>query len=135
MPRKAEPESGMIFMLSRLCAVAILVAASTQALAAQQQFIGTADLLAAYDQGDTNARQLILLGLSQVEGGMAVANVELQAKGAAPLYCVPPQLVLTGEQILDIVRRYAAAHPDIGQSSYTVTVLKAAEDVFPCRGN
>ena len=124
----------MILMLSRLCAAAILVAASTQALSAQPQFISTADLLAAYDQGDTNARQLILLGLSQVEGGMAVANVELQAKGAAPLYCVPPQLVLTGEQIMDIVRRYAAAHQDIGQSSYTVAVLKAAEDVFPCRG-
>jgi hypothetical protein len=121
-------------MLSRLCAVAILVAASTQALSAQSQFISTADLLAAYDQGDANARQLILLGLSQVEGGMAVANVELQAKGAAPLYCVPPQLVLAGEQILDIVRRYAAAHPDVGQSSYAVAVVKAAEDVFPCRG-
>jgi hypothetical protein len=122
-------------MLLRMSALAGLVVLSAQALTAQPQFINTADLLAAYDQGDGSARQLILLGLAQVEGGMALANAELKARGASPLYCAPPQLVLTGEQILDMLRRYAANHPDIGQNSYAVAILKAAEDVFPCRPN
>lgn len=103
------------------------------AFAAQPQFVSTDDMLAAYDHGDDNSRQLILLGLAQMEGGMALANAELKAKGQAPLYCAPEQLVLTGEQILDMLRRYATMHPEIGQSSYAVAILKAAEDVFPCR--
>jgi hypothetical protein len=123
-------------MLSRLSAFASLVfLASTQGIVAQPQFINTGDLLAAYDHGDGNARQLILLSVAQVEGGMALANAELKSKGAAPLYCVPSQSVLTGEQILDVLRRYASNHPEIEQSSYAVAILKAAEDVFPCRGS
>ena len=122
-------------MLLRLSVLAGVVVVSTQVLAAEPQFVNTLDLLADYDQGDASARQLILFGLAQVESGIALANAELKAKGAVPLYCVPSQLVLTGEQILDMLRRYAASHPEAGQSSYAVVILKAAEDVFPCRAN
>jgi len=114
-----------------IAAVAVLWAAN--AIAAQPQFVSTDEMLAAYDSGDDNARQLILLGLMQIEGGMQLANAELKARGQAPLYCTPPQLVLTGEQVLDMLRRYGSSHPEIGQSSYAVAILRAAEEVFPCR--
>lgn len=117
--------TGLAFTAVLLC--------SAQAIGAQPQFVSTDNMLTAYDMGDTNARQLILLGLAQLEGGMALANAELKAKGEMPLYCTPPQLVLTGEQILDMLRRLDLLHPEIGQASYAVAVLKAAEDVFPCR--
>lgn len=120
-------------MAPKLSAVAIAVLCATPALAAQPQFVSTDEMLAAYDHGDDNARQLILLGLTQTEGGMELANAELKARGQAPLYCAPPQLMLTGEQILDMLRRYDGSHPEIGPGSYAVAILRAAEDVFPCR--
>jgi hypothetical protein len=117
-----------------LCAAVAVMAAITPARATQPQFINTADLLTAYDQGDASSRQLILLGLAQTEGGMELANIELQTRGNSPLYCRPAQLMLTGEQVLDMIRRYSAAHSDIRDSSYAVAILRAAEDAFPCTG-
>ena len=116
-----------------LLALAVVTGSNTQALATAAQFLSTGDLLAAYDQGDAMSRQFVLLGLAQIESGMALANAELRAKGIAPLYCAPSQLVLTGEQILDILRRYSASHPEASQGSYAVAILRAAEEVFPCR--
>lgn len=120
-------------MGTKFSAVALVVLCATHAFAAEPRFVSTDEILVAYDHGDDNARQLILLGLTQTEGGMELANAELKARGQASLYCTPPQLMLTGEQILDILRRYAGSHPEVGQSSYAVAILKAAEDVFPCR--
>ena len=120
-------------MARNLSVFAVVMLCATPVFAAQPQFVSTDEMLAAYDHGDGTARQLILLGLSQIEGGMALANAELKAKGQAPLYCTPPQLVLTGEQVLDMLRRIDSNHPEIGQVSYAVAILKAAEDVFPCR--
>lgn len=120
-------------MALKLAMAAAAVFWTGYAIAAQPQFVSTDEMLAAYDHGDDNSRQLILLGLTQIEGGMELANAELKARGQAPLYCTPPQLVLTGEQVLDMLRRYDGDHPEIGQSSYAVAILKAAEDVFPCR--
>lgn len=120
-------------MAIKFSAVAIVTLCATHSVAAQPQFVSTDDMLAAYDHGDDNARQLILLGLTQIEGGMELANAELKARGQALLYCAPPQLVLTGEQVLDMLRRYDGNHPEIGQSSYAIAILKVAEDVFPCR--
>lgn len=114
-------------------AIVLALLCATPAFAAQPQFVSTDEMLAAYDHGDDNARQLILLGLTQIEGGMELANAELKARGQAPLYCTSPQLVLTGKQVFDMLRRYDGNHPEIGQSSYAVAILKAAEDVFPCR--
>lgn len=120
-------------MALKFAIAAVTVFWAANAVAAQPQFVSTDEMLAAYDHGDDNARQLILLGLTQIEGGMQLANAELKARGQAPLYCTPPQLVLTGEQVLDMLRRFDGNHPEIGQSSYAVAILKAAEDVFPCR--
>ncbi len=120
-------------MAIKFSALVLGILCATPVLAAQPQFVSTDEMLAAYDHGDDNARQLILLGLTQTEGGMELANAELKARGQAPLYCPPPQLALTGEQILDMLRRYDGNHPEIGQSSYAVAILRAAEDVFPCR--
>ena len=117
-----------------LCAAVVLMASITPALATQPQFISTAGLLTAYDQADASSRQLILLGLTQTEGGMELVNIELQKRGNSPLYCRPPQFMLTGEQVLELIRRYAASHSDIQESSYAVAILRAAEDAFPCTG-
>ena len=118
---------------AQICVIAALAGLPEQASAAQPQFLSTEDLFAAYDNGDPMLRQLVLLGLAQTETGMALANAELKSRGTAPLYCTPPALVLTGEQILDMLRRYAMNHPDIAQGSYALAILRAAQEVFPCR--
>ena len=53
-------------MRLRLSALMIVLVAVAPAFATEPQFVSTADMLAAYDQGDANARQLILLGLAQL---------------------------------------------------------------------
>jgi len=63
-------------------------------------------------------------------------NVELKDGGGTPLYCVPEKVVLTGEQLIDILRRWVESkrprHPRIESAPVPTALLYALRDAFPC---
>jgi hypothetical protein len=57
-----------------------------------------------YDAADSETRRVLVLTVGAYEKGMAWTNnlLENQRK-EQPLYCTPPTLFLTGEQLVDII--------------------------------
>lgn len=88
--------------------------------------------LATYDSANLANQRVFRNTLSVIENGISWANASLSAKRHILLYCPPRLMVLTGGQILDMVRREVAS--DIGMGNYPVgmVVVMALEKVFPC---
>jgi hypothetical protein len=65
--------------------------------------------------------------------GLFWANIHLVATGGKPIYCQPENLVLTDYQEVDMVRRYIKEFPDAANAPAGLVVLKALQNVFPCK--
>jgi len=90
-----------------------------------------------YDGGDQEARQTAEFGISMIEIGLEWANTEATRR-TQPLFCLPPKLVMTASQLIDVVRRgieedrrlglrYQIANLPLGAA-----LLVSLERVFPC---
>ena len=49
------------------------------------------------------------------------------------LYCQPRALTLTGEQVIDILRRAVQKDLAIGKLDTGLGIFRALEDTFPCQ--
>ena len=76
---------------------------------------------------------LALVKITAMEAGVHQANEALKARNGKPLYCQPPQLVLTGPQIADMIHR-AADEKDSKVKDMTVSqsLLLVLQRTFPC---
>ena len=73
--------------------------------------------------------------LAGVRDGLQTVNGALVAQGAAPLFCLPPELVLSEEQAADIVTRTAAkAVRNIDDLPIAIILLRGLKETFPCDG-
>ena len=65
--------------------------------------------------------------------GMDWANTALkESRKELPLYCVPANLALTNNQLIDIVRRMRTDVPSLGKSPVGLVILFALQKTFPC---
>ena len=86
------------------------------------------------EQGnDAQVKGLLLVHLRGVLNGLEAANMALLRRGEAPLFCPPPDQVLTPEwlriSLSDYLRRFPAIPPNI---SIAVVATFALEDSFAC---
>lgn len=87
-----------------------------------------------YDTGTEVTKHLMLDGLSQIELGMSWANVFIaEDRKERPLYCPPNTLVLTGEQLVDVLRREMEKSPDEGSRPVGFVLLFALQKEFACQ--
>ena len=96
-----------------------------------------ADILRDYDHGTRAEQALAKAILRATEAGFSAANTELKdERRETPLYCAPERLNLTGEQLIDILRRWVDAKraqtPRIDTAPMPMGLLYALEDAFPC---
>jgi hypothetical protein len=76
---------------------------------------------------------VLLLGTSK---GFLQANTYLvQARNESPLYCQPPQLELTEDQLVSMLRQAAAADPPLGDKTVPDALLTVLQKTFPCNAN
>jgi hypothetical protein len=117
------------------CMVAMVICLCLPTVARAED---TADqFLARYDAAPTPASKLVWTQyIETMETGFGWANAVLSDGGGKPLYCVPPKVVLTGEQLIDILRRYieeVKTRPHaIGSQLLGLVLLQALRDAFPC---
>lgn len=91
------------------------------------------ELLKDYNSAKGDKRSIIELLVSQTENGMNWANIHVQVvRNEKPLYCDPENLVLTGSQILDMLRREAKEFPETGRHPYGYGILAVKIKTFPC---
>jgi hypothetical protein len=95
--------------------------------------IAVKKVLDTYDKGSSADKQSIVTILTAVEDGMGWANIELKKrKDTPPLYCVPDGFGLTGEQILEMLRKEIKENPSFAEESYGFVMLLTFKKAFPC---
>jgi hypothetical protein len=114
--------------MRRAFVVLILLACSGPARAAGE----VDDLIAAYDSKERLKKEYAIIHADLIQRGIAVANRALVLNNQTPLYCPPPTLVLTGEQILDMLRRQAQESPPFGALSTDNGILSVLRRTFRC---
>jgi hypothetical protein len=66
------------------------------------------------------------------EMGTGWANAELEVRHQPLLYCTPASLVLTGEQMADMLAREAEQFPKLRTVPYGEALLLTLIATFPC---
>lgn len=90
------------------------------------------DTLSLYDAHPA-ARDTIEFGLRNLSIGFAVSNAYLETvREEEPNFCISSHLVLTGPQLIDILRRGLDRDPVRGGTPVSVAPLLALVEVFPC---
>lgn len=118
-------------------AVLLFLGATSEALAqraAANEGLTTANqILKSYSQGDQSTRQIIEYQMSSFDDAYGWANAELKSRRKQePLYCPPDKMALTGNQLLDVLRREVKDRPKNGEFPVAMTLLVALQHVFPC---
>jgi Rap1a immunity proteins len=83
---------------------------------------------------DEKQRILNAVYLDGLKDGLIILNVALARKGAAPLFCLPPKMALTGDQADDILRREAKSVPEPDEMPIGIVLLAGLRKTFPCEG-
>ena len=89
-------------------------------------------VLKGYFGKDPLAKSYLVSLAENIGRGISVANSELVATKQRPLYCKPANLVLKGDQILDMLTREVEKNPALGTVFPEVAILIMLERTFPC---
>ena len=81
---------------------------------------------------DEKQRLINEIYLDGLKDGLIAFNVALSHTGAAPLFCLPPALVLTPEQADDILMRQAKGRPYPDDMIVSIMLLAGLRKTYPC---
>jgi len=113
------------------------VIALTLSLVPGQSRADIADLFRQYDNGAAADREFVKTLIVGVEDGFAAANDELKSTGKGMLYCSPELAGFTGDQLVEILRKWVESNrskaPRLEQAPPATALLLALEDAFPCK--
>jgi hypothetical protein len=98
---------------------------------AEQGGLNAGELLQLYN--DPKSKEYVAKIVQATGRGFSLANTAIARRGQSPLYCQPNNLVLTGEQIIDIINRFVEINPALEKATWEAVMLKALENLFPCR--
>jgi hypothetical protein len=98
---------------------------------AEQGGLNAGELLQLYN--DPKSKEYVAKIVQATGRGFSLANTAIARRGQSPLYCQPNNLVLTGEQIIDIIYRFVEINPALEKATWEAVMLKALENLFPCR--
>jgi hypothetical protein len=90
-------------------------------------------LIEANDGKDRTAQSYAKIHADLIARGIGTAQAMYGIRLNQPqLYCQPRALTLTGEQIIDMLRRAVQKDPAIGKLDTGLGIFRALEDTFPC---
>ena len=85
-----------------------------------------------YDGADIAEKQHLAERLLDMQYGMAWTNAVVEAEAETHLYCPPQTTALTGEQLVDMLRKNAALDPRLNDISFGLAILSTLRKTFPC---
>ena len=98
---------------------------------AEQGGLNAGELLQLYN--DPKSKEYVAKIVQATGRGFSLANTAIARRGQSPLYCQPNNLVLTGEQIIDIINRFVEINPALEKATWEAVMLEALVNLFPCR--
>ena|ERR1700677_567330 len=95
-----------------------------------------ADVFQQLDHGTVDDKNFVKALVVGIEDGFSAVNDELSDNGKPMLYCAPETPKLTGDQLIDILRRWVEANrakaPDMDVAPPAAALLYALEEAYPC---
>jgi hypothetical protein len=90
-----------------------------------------------YDAADPERKSCMRDSIVSAGNSMLWANTLIEGwikegRKQEPLYCPPPKLPLTTEQVLDILRKEVKEVPGIGESPWGLALIISLHTAFPC---
>ncbi|MBB4081424.1 Rap1a/Tai family immunity protein [Brevundimonas lenta] len=87
-----------------------------------------------YQRATGEQKLLLDFYVSAVADGYQWANAAMANNGDVPLFCLPPRMALTDEQLTDILDRWleSLAGQTDEQDYLAMEVLLALKNTFPC---
>jgi hypothetical protein len=113
-------------MMKRVVCAAIVLSVASSASASTLRL---KNYLAPEDEKQRLISEIYLDGMKD---GLIAFNTALAHSGAAPLFCLPPNMVLTPEQAGDIVTREAKSHPYPDDMIVSIVLLGGLRKTYPC---
>jgi hypothetical protein len=98
---------------------------------AEQGGLNAGELSQLYN--DPKSKEYVAKIVQATGKGFSLANAAIARRGQSPLFCQPNNLALTGEQIIDIIYRFVEINPALEKATWEAVMLKALENLFPCR--
>jgi len=96
-----------------------------------------ADVFQTLDDGTDLERELLLANFEGSAAGFGAVNNILKLENKPMLYCVPEKIILTGEQLVDILRRFVEVNrtewPLLPKKRPADILLISLKDAFPCK--
>jgi hypothetical protein len=89
--------------------------------------------LQAYASADPDNRKVWELIFGNTYNGMKWANAALVSRRQQQLFCEPNNVVLTGPQVMEMLRGQLDADPKFGELPYGFGILVVLQIKFPCR--
>jgi hypothetical protein len=114
--------------------IALLACMFTTNSAMAADYVTVAEAMRRYDQAATDAdKKLYIVLFGSTLDGLEWANAYLtRRRKQEPLYCMPKNLVLTADQIIQIVRQTMDRFPEIATQPIGAGVLFSFQKTFPC---
>jgi hypothetical protein len=113
---------------SKMAAVVLLAALWTSDARAGPADITARALVAAWKDTDPGMVGVAEVIASAFASGMSWAGT---IEGH-PVYCPPPSVALTGDQLMGILERFVADNPDAGDKTYGFALSAGLSRAFPC---
>lgn len=85
-----------------------------------------------YDSADPPNRKTWELIFANTYNGINWADSVLVYRKQQRLFCAPDNVVLTGPQVIEILRGQLNATPKIGEVPYGLAILFELQSKFPC---
>ncbi len=85
-----------------------------------------------YDGADIAEKRHLAERLLDMQYGMAWTNAVIEAETGKHLYCPSQTSALTGEQIVEMLRKNAAEDPHLNNISFGLAILSTLRKTFPC---
>ncbi len=95
------------------------------------------NFLKQYDAADPERKSCIRNSIVSAGNSMLWVNTLIEGwikegRKQEPLYCPPPKLPLTTEQVLDILRREVKEVPVMGEQPWSLALILSLHMAFPC---
>lgn len=80
------------------------------------------------------ARNRMILWMGGAYSGLAWSDAEATRRGAAPIFCPPPQMTMTGQIVMELVAAQGRGAAQPARSApLGAVVVSALKSAFPCR--
>lgn len=100
----------------------------------------TDTFLKAYEHGNDDSKRTLLFVLAAEEDGMSWANASLMdARHEKPLYCLPDEMSLSNQRIMDVFQHYLAMRKarnpqeKLADLPLGAVLLLAFQNSYPCK--